>query len=200
MLIEKLAAGVVRVQTPIGPRYVMPSFLQRLYLLWMFRNFPILPHAVLSRRQQRMIDRMCSEQSFASMAYADGMDEAAGYRNRSSIGRRSDRILCRHGVRQRENRAWGRKLGSGLSSAHRTHADVSLRMRREYAFPPCARYLFYELMHLPAVMRYGGSSAFLAGACSQQSAAGCYNFCLSHPAIPHRGRVAQLAEQLTLNQ
>ena len=42
----------------------------------MFRNFPILPHAVLSRRQQRMIDRMCSEQTFASFAYADGMDEA----------------------------------------------------------------------------------------------------------------------------
>lgn len=76
MLIEKLAAGVVQVQTPIGPRYVMPSFLQRVYLLWMFRNFPILPHAVLSGRQQRMIDRMCSEQRFASMAYADGMDEA----------------------------------------------------------------------------------------------------------------------------
>ena len=49
MLIEKLAAGVVQVQTPIGPRYVMPSFLQRVYLLWMFRNFPILPHAVLNR-------------------------------------------------------------------------------------------------------------------------------------------------------
>ena len=76
MLIEKLAAGVVQVQTPIGPRYVMPSFIQRVYLLWMFRNFPILPHAVLSGRQQRMIDRMCGEQRFASMAYADGMDEA----------------------------------------------------------------------------------------------------------------------------
>jgi hypothetical protein len=76
MLIEKLAAGVVQVQTPIGPRYVMPSFLQRVYLLWMFRNFAILPHAVLNRRQQRMIDRMCGEQRFASMAYADGMDEA----------------------------------------------------------------------------------------------------------------------------
>jgi hypothetical protein len=74
MLIEKLAAGVVQVQTPIGPRFVMPSFLQRVYLLWMFRNFPILPHAVLNARQQRMIDRMCSEQRFASMAYADGMD------------------------------------------------------------------------------------------------------------------------------
>src|SRR5260221_8631871 len=76
MLIEKLAEGVVQVQTPIGPRYVMPSFLQRVYLLWMFGNFPILPHAVLNGRQQRMIDRMCGEQRFASMAYADGMDEA----------------------------------------------------------------------------------------------------------------------------
>lgn len=76
MFIEKLAAGVVQVQTPIGPRYVMPSFSQRVYLLWMFRHFPILPHAVLNRRQQRMIDRMCSEQRFASMAYANGWDEA----------------------------------------------------------------------------------------------------------------------------
>ncbi len=75
MWIEKLADGIVRVQTPIGPRYIMPSFLQRVYLLWMFRNFPILPHAVLNRRQQHLIDRLCSEQRFVSMAYADGMDE-----------------------------------------------------------------------------------------------------------------------------
>jgi len=76
MFIEKLAAGVVQVQTPIGPRYLLPSFLQRIYLLWVFRNFPILPHAVLSMRQQRMIDRMCSEQVFASLPYVDGLDEA----------------------------------------------------------------------------------------------------------------------------
>ncbi|HLW86334.1 MAG TPA: hypothetical protein VKR60_14040 [Candidatus Sulfotelmatobacter sp.] len=76
MWIEKLADGVVRVQTPIGPRYVMPSFLQRLYLIWMFRNFPILPHAVLSARQQRLVDQLCSEQRFESMAYGDGIDES----------------------------------------------------------------------------------------------------------------------------
>ena len=75
MVIEKLAAGVVQVQTPIGPRYLMLSFPQRIYFLWVFRNFPILPHAVLSGRQQRMIDRMCSEQVFASLPYVDGMDE-----------------------------------------------------------------------------------------------------------------------------
>jgi hypothetical protein len=76
MWIEKLADGVVQVQTPIGPRYLMPSFLQRVYFLWMFRHFPILPHAVLSHAQQRMIDRLCSEQRFVSMAYADGMEDA----------------------------------------------------------------------------------------------------------------------------
>ncbi len=75
MLIEKLAAGVVRVQTPLGPRYVMPSLLQRIYLVWMFRHFPILPHAVLSGWQQRMIDRMCADESFAAFAYANGLDD-----------------------------------------------------------------------------------------------------------------------------
>jgi len=76
MWIDKLADGVVQVQTPIGPRYVMPSFFQFAYFLWMFRHFPILPHAVLSSWQQRLIDRLCSEQRFVSMAYADGLDDA----------------------------------------------------------------------------------------------------------------------------
>jgi hypothetical protein len=76
MWIDKLAEGVVRVQTPIGPRYIMPTFAQRMYFLWMFRYFPILPYAVLRKRQQQLIDRLCSEQRFVSMVYADGMDEA----------------------------------------------------------------------------------------------------------------------------
>jgi hypothetical protein len=76
MWIEKLADGVVRVQTPLGPRYVMPTFRQRVYFIWMFRHFPILPYAVLCKRQQRLIEQLCSEQRFVSMVYADGMDEA----------------------------------------------------------------------------------------------------------------------------
>jgi hypothetical protein len=76
MWIDKLADGVVRVQTPIGPRYVMPSFLQRIYLLWLFRHFAIVPYAVLRGWQQRMIDNLCAEQKFASMVYADSMNEA----------------------------------------------------------------------------------------------------------------------------
>jgi hypothetical protein len=76
MWIEKLSEGVVQVQTPIGPRYLMPSFLQRLYFLWMFRHFAILPVAVLSRGQRGLIDRLCSEQRFVSMAYASGIEDA----------------------------------------------------------------------------------------------------------------------------
>jgi len=71
-----MSFGVLRVQTALGPRYLVPSALQRVYLMWLFRNFAVLPHTVLSRRQQRMIDRLCSEQRFAPVIYADVMDEA----------------------------------------------------------------------------------------------------------------------------
>jgi hypothetical protein len=67
MWIEKLAAGVLQVDTPIGPRFVRLNFRQRAYLLWMFRHFPSLPQQVLSPREQRMVDRMCEENGFASM-------------------------------------------------------------------------------------------------------------------------------------
>ena len=66
MWIEKLAVGVVQVQTPIGPRYLIPSFPQRVYLLWIFRNFHTLPAGVLSRGQQRRIERMCMKYGFVS--------------------------------------------------------------------------------------------------------------------------------------
>ncbi|MFY9560702.1 MAG: hypothetical protein WAQ52_10750 [Terriglobales bacterium] len=67
MWIEKLADGVLQVDTPIGPRYVRLNFTQRAYLMWMFRHFPSLPQQVLSSREQRMVDRLCEENGFASM-------------------------------------------------------------------------------------------------------------------------------------
>ena len=66
MWIEKLSAGVLRVLTPIGPRYIRPSFLQRLYLVWVFRNFTTLPQQVLSSRQQALVERLCTSQEFVS--------------------------------------------------------------------------------------------------------------------------------------
>jgi len=67
MWMEKLAAGVVRVVTPIGPRFIELSFWQRAYFLWIFRNFDTLPQQVLSERQQRVIDELCVEKRFVSL-------------------------------------------------------------------------------------------------------------------------------------
>jgi hypothetical protein len=66
MWLEKLSLGVFRVMTPLGPRYVNPSFAERVYLFWIFRNFETLPARVLSPRQQRWIDRMCLSRGFVS--------------------------------------------------------------------------------------------------------------------------------------
>ena len=64
MLIEKLSLGMLRVLTPLGPRYLKPTFTQRVYLLWLFRNFPALPVKVLNPRQLRWIDAICVEHQF----------------------------------------------------------------------------------------------------------------------------------------
>jgi len=51
-----------------------PSIRQRLYLLWVFRNFQTLPFKVLSARQQRLIEGMCDENRF--VAWGVGFDDA----------------------------------------------------------------------------------------------------------------------------
>jgi hypothetical protein len=73
MWMEKLSYGVLRVLTPLGPRYLNPSFAQRLYLLWIFRNFTTLPVKVLSPRQQRWIDTMCAHHGFVSVLEPNGL-------------------------------------------------------------------------------------------------------------------------------
>jgi hypothetical protein len=74
MWLEKLLSGVLRVLTPLGPRYLKPSFRQRLYLLWVFRNFQTLPVKVLSSHQQRLLESMCAEDRFVSLGV--GVDDA----------------------------------------------------------------------------------------------------------------------------
>lgn len=74
MWLEKLSFGVLRVLTPLGPRYLRPSLAQRVYLLWMFRNFQTLPVKVLSSHQQRLIEAMCDQNRFVSMGI--GVDDA----------------------------------------------------------------------------------------------------------------------------
>jgi TonB family protein len=56
---EKIRAGLVELRTPLGSVYVTPSFWQRVYLVWTFRNFRTLPKQVLNRRQQHLIDKLC---------------------------------------------------------------------------------------------------------------------------------------------
>jgi hypothetical protein len=74
MWMEKLFAGVLRVLTPLGPRYIRPSLAQRIYLLWIFRNFQVLPLQVLTRRQRRVIDALCVEPRFVSLTDSDGWE------------------------------------------------------------------------------------------------------------------------------
>jgi hypothetical protein len=74
MWAEKLFAGVLRVLTPLGPRYLKPSIWQRIYLMWVFRNFQTLPFKVLTGRQQRLIESMCDENRF--VAWGVGFDDA----------------------------------------------------------------------------------------------------------------------------
>jgi hypothetical protein len=56
---QKIGTRLVELRTPVGSVYVTPSFWQRLYLSWIFRNFHTLPKQVLNRRQQHLIDKLC---------------------------------------------------------------------------------------------------------------------------------------------
>jgi hypothetical protein len=67
MWMEKLSSGVLRILTPLGPRYLKPSFLQRAYLLWTFRHFQTLPVKVLSPRQLHLVDALCTDNRFVSL-------------------------------------------------------------------------------------------------------------------------------------
>jgi hypothetical protein len=68
MWLDKLSDGVLRVLTALGPRYIKPRFLQRVYLLWIFRNFQVLPFQVLTPRQRKLIENLCVEQNFVALS------------------------------------------------------------------------------------------------------------------------------------
>src|SRR2546429_5702529 len=76
MWMQKLSDGVLRVLTPLGPRYIRPTFLQRIYILWIFRHFHVLPLQVLSRRQRALIESLCAQQRFVSLSPTDEFEYA----------------------------------------------------------------------------------------------------------------------------
>jgi hypothetical protein len=65
MWMEKICHGVLEVSTDQGVRYLHPGFFERVRLVWMFRNFHVLPQEVLTAHQRRLVDRMCTEQRLA---------------------------------------------------------------------------------------------------------------------------------------
>jgi hypothetical protein len=69
MWMDKLAAGVLRVQTQIGPRYVGLTFRERFFLLWIFRHFDNLQYQALPGWQQHFIERLCVEHQFIAMPH-----------------------------------------------------------------------------------------------------------------------------------
>jgi len=75
MLLDKMSAGVLRVLTPLGPRYIKLTFSQRLLLIWVFRHFEMLPLQVLSHWQQSLIDALCIQQQFIAMHSVNGVEE-----------------------------------------------------------------------------------------------------------------------------
>lgn len=85
MWIEKLADGVLELDTPIGSRYVQPNLVQRAYLMWTFRNFFSLPQQVLLPWERRLIDRLWSENRFVSVS-------ASGTHDKPVIGRIERRV------------------------------------------------------------------------------------------------------------
>jgi hypothetical protein len=76
MWTDKLTDGVIELDTPIGPRYVQPSLLERAYLIWTFRNFFSLPPQVLHPWECRLIDRLRSEDKFVSLSVVGAQDRA----------------------------------------------------------------------------------------------------------------------------
>ena len=58
MLLNKLESGFLLLQTQQGSVAVQPSFWQRVYLLWTFRNFRQLSPPLLNARQTALIDNL----------------------------------------------------------------------------------------------------------------------------------------------
>jgi hypothetical protein len=56
--IEEKSAELLELRTESGVVYVCPSRLQRIRLRWAFRHFHVLPPQILSRRDQRLIEKL----------------------------------------------------------------------------------------------------------------------------------------------
>ncbi len=62
MWMEKLRRGVLEISTDAGVRYVEPRLMERVRLLWVFRNFHVLSQEVLSDQERRWMDALCTRE------------------------------------------------------------------------------------------------------------------------------------------
>ena len=58
MYLKKLCGGVLHIQTANGLRCVELTGRERLTLLWLFRNFKILPEAVLGKTRRTFLETL----------------------------------------------------------------------------------------------------------------------------------------------
>lgn len=58
MVAQKIRSGLLELRTNGGLLYVSPSFSERLYLLWTFRNFHRLPLQVLNQHQKQLVEEL----------------------------------------------------------------------------------------------------------------------------------------------
>ena len=69
----RLRAGVLRLETSMGPRFLKLTLAQRVLLLWVFRNFRTLTLTVLSGWERKLLERLCQRNQIVPWK---GMDPA----------------------------------------------------------------------------------------------------------------------------
>jgi hypothetical protein len=74
MLIEKIRRGVLQVTSETGTHYVEPSLLEKLLLLWTFRNFRVLPEEVLTDHERQFIGQLCERSRMQKTELGDHAD------------------------------------------------------------------------------------------------------------------------------
>src|ERR1700739_4061397 len=89
--IEENGARILELHTDTGVVYAYPSLWQRIRLRWTFRHFQALPIEVLSRREQRLIEKL----SRSAMVSPHLEDKVFGVveLGRSSSAKSADRVV-----------------------------------------------------------------------------------------------------------
>jgi hypothetical protein len=72
MWMEKLRRGVLALETDSGVRYLKLSFLERIRLVWTFRNFRVLPEEVLHAHERALVEALCRKGRFLANCNGHG--------------------------------------------------------------------------------------------------------------------------------